>query len=157
MKKAPLEANEVEEMRQLLLAQAERAANGQTHESREDQQKFNNRLVRLRVRSDDTYREEFLSKQRARAKRIKLQVIIAYGGMCACCGESNEIFLALDHVANDGGQHRKEISKSTLWRWARSNGYPKTLQLLCMNCNWAKYNNDGVCPHQQTVLQLVTV
>jgi hypothetical protein len=81
----------------------------------------------------------------------KIEVINAYGGHCVCCGESRIEFLSLDHIFNDGAQHRKEISKNTgqtFYRWLRKNGFPKgRLQVLCHNCNSAK-GYYGYCPHQ---------
>jgi hypothetical protein len=68
---------------------------------------------------------------------------------CSCCGETILEFLGLDHVNNDGAAHRKEIGYHALamYRWARDNGYPPTLQVLCHNCNLAK-GFYGRCPHQ---------
>jgi hypothetical protein len=54
-------------------------------------------------------------------------------------------FLALDHIRNDGKSHREEI-KTNMMDWAIRNGFPKTLQLLCHNCNNAKAFY-GRCPH----------
>lgn len=85
----------------------------------------------------------------AMRKRNKEQAYEAYGNQCACCGESEVLFLTLDHVDNDGGEHRKQIrSTDRLYVWARKNGYPPNLQLLCWNCNLGKYRNGGACPHQ---------
>jgi len=77
----------------------------------------------------------------------------AYGGKCCCCGESTPEFLHLDHVADDGAEHRRELSNSkggsihTL-RWARNNNWPDRLQLLCHNCGMAKAFY-GACPHNR--------
>lgn len=49
------------------------------------------------------------SKQ-ARRRRLRAEVIAAYGGRCACCGEATPEFLSIDHVNNDGAQHRREIN-----------------------------------------------
>jgi hypothetical protein len=74
---------------------------------------------------------------RKRNSELRERVVGAYGGKCACCGESNPMFLTLDHVNNDGGKMRREVhtSSSNFYLWAIRNGYPKTLQCLCMNCN----------------------
>jgi hypothetical protein len=75
----------------------------------------------------------------------------AYGGyVCACCGETERMFLTLDHVNNDGNVHRKHHGLgASLYKWLEKNGYPKGLiQVLCMNCNIGKWRNKGVCPHQ---------
>jgi len=57
-------------------------------------------------------------------------------------------FLTLDHINGDGSQHRKTIPASYFYRWVIKNDYPKTLQILCWNCNWAK-GFYKICPHQE--------
>lgn len=80
----------------------------------------------------------------------------AYGGACKCCGENVREFLAIDHVNNDGKEHRKIVgfNAASLYIWAKKHGFPSTLQILCHNCNNAKAFY-GVCPHQTQPLLLV--
>lgn len=85
--------------------------------------------------------------------RLRTQVIQAYGGKCACCGEVNEIFLAIDHINNDGAAERKRLygrqagsSSTRFYRLLRRQQYPNGYQVLCWNCNWAKHR--GGCPHK---------
>ena len=103
------------------------------------------------------YSPERLLKYRAYNKecrdKLRSEVLQAYGGRCACCGEAEEKFLTIDHKDNNGASHRKEIfgrSKGTgtmMYRWLRDNGYPDAFQVLCWNCNCAK-GHYGVCPHE---------
>jgi len=65
------------------------------------------------------------------------ECVEAYGGICVNCGEDELLFLHLDHVNGDGAEHRKIIGRK-LGVWARQNGFPDILQLLCANCNLAK-------------------
>jgi predicted amidophosphoribosyltransferase len=55
----------------------------------------------------------------------------------------------LDHVNNDGAEHRKRISKTGIafYRWLVKCQFPKNppLQVLCYNCNASKQRNGGVC------------
>jgi hypothetical protein len=91
---------------------------------------------------------------RARSRQIKLEVITAYGGKCACCGEAQLEFLTIDHVLNDGADHRRKLkaqgygSGSGFYAWLKKKGLPQDgrFQVLCMNCNWAKAIY-GECPH----------
>ena len=96
-------------------------------------------------------RDRVRAYQRARRVALRAEVLAAYGGRCTCCGEAENHFLALDHVAGDGAAHRREIAKSvdggSLYRWAKLNGYPPSLQIHCHNCNLAK-GFYGQCPHQ---------
>jgi hypothetical protein len=94
---------------------------------------------------------------RAYRQRTKRKVFDHYGAVCACCGESNEIFLTLDHVNNDGAAHRRSInaprnpnSTDKVWRWLVITEFAEgdKFQILCYNCNCGKRDNGGVCPHQ---------
>jgi|ERR1039458_4748441 hypothetical protein len=81
--------------------------------------------------------------------KIKKEVVAAYGGRCACCGESELSFLTIDHVHNNGAELRRngEPFGEKLRLKLRKQGYPTDYQILCMNCNWAK-GMYGECPHQ---------
>lgn len=87
-------------------------------------------------------------------RKLKADVIDAYGGKCACCGEGNPAFMTIDHIFNDGSQHRKSVNSKRIYGWLKKNGYPKDrYQLLCFNCNFAKRFNGGVCPHKVHALK----
>lgn len=85
-------------------------------------------------------------------QRLKIRVFNAYGGFkCSCCGETGESFLAIDHINNDGAEHRKKLSQGTgsrFYQWLSSNNFPDGFQVLCFNCNHSKSINRGVCEHQ---------
>lgn len=88
----------------------------------------------------------------ARRRKVKEGVFTHYGGKCTCCGESQMQFLSLDHVNNDGAQHRRSLGTMvsggvSFYYWVRKNGYPSYLQILCFNCNHAKALF-GQCPHK---------
>lgn len=96
--------------------------------------------------------------ERARAIQIRhginlrAQTLAAYGGACACCGETTPEFLCVDHTNNDGAAHRRSIGSSSVYAWLRRRGYPKDgFQLLCYNCNCAKANYQ-TCPHRADLL-----
>lgn len=82
-----------------------------------------------------------------RHERRRQAALDAYGRECACCGESTEVFLCIDHVNDDGNAHRREIGVggSSLYRWLEQQDYPEGFQVLCCNCNYAK--SVGGCPH----------
>lgn len=95
-------------------------------------------------------REARMATMRAKYAVHKELVFNHYGAKCACCGESEPLFLAIDHVENDGHLHRKKNGKSThnnIYGWLVRNGFPLGFQTLCMNCNHGKHRNGGVCPH----------
>ena len=91
-----------------------------------------------------------------RRRRLREEVIQAYGGVCACCGEDSLPFLTIDHILNNGRQHRKAFtgysyptSGAPFYAALKKAGWPKDqgLQVLCWNCNVARYQY-GTCPHQ---------
>lgn len=85
--------------------------------------------------------------KRDRAK-LKLDALKAFGYKCQCCNESHPYFLTLDHVKNDGAQHRENYNEQQIYREARREGWPpEKYQLLCMNCNFAK-GHFNECPHR---------
>ena len=77
---------------------------------------------------------------RCQAKR-KRDVLSHYSKgelKCAICGEIRIDCLSLDHINNDGQEHRKSIGRVNFYRFIRQQGYPKGYQVLCMNCQWVK-------------------
>jgi hypothetical protein len=118
---------------------------------------------------DAAWREKNPDRQSAYMKKynlkLKRQVMDAYGGHCACCGEIELVFLTIDHVEDNGAEHRREIAaaKGNSWgqagsptyRWLRDNGFPAGFQVLCANCNCGKQWNGGICPHQVTAEALL--
>lgn len=93
--------------------------------------------------------EQRKAYHRAYSQRIREEAISKYSyGMncCACCGEYEMDFLAIDHINGGGNKHRKTF-KGSLVAWLKRNGYPKGFQVLCHNCNMAK-SLYGRCPHK---------
>ena len=89
-------------------------------------------------------------------KRLQLRQLIFnhYGNMCACCGETESLFLSIDHVNNDGASERrskkdgKRLTGINFYIQIVKENFPDRYQILCMNCNFGKYRNGGVCPHE---------
>jgi hypothetical protein len=91
----------------------------------------------------------------ARFREDRYQALLHYGHgdmYCRCCGERQIEFLALDHINNDGGAHRRAIGKSggsAFYAWLRTTGYTyASLLVACHNCNLARAWY-GQCPHQK--------
>jgi len=111
--------------------------------------KCRDRHAEYRRRYPDKVRR---SRQETQQK-VKRQVIGHYGSACECCGERNLHFLTLDHVNNDGGEHRRLVKEETgaasIYRWIRNRDFDHDFELrvLCYNCNLGR-RVTGVCPHQ---------
>lgn len=90
----------------------------------------------------------------------KQKVVDHYGGRCACCEEKGLVFLNIDHIDENGAEHRRQIAPhfknrvpggDHFYRWLEKNNFPDGFQTLCYNCNIGKHWNNGVCPHQTGV------
>jgi len=128
--------------------------NAEKIKERERKKYFSNKeTIRKRRRELSTIELKARNAERERLRYVAYRGIIikAYGGKCACCGESESMFLEIDHINNDGNNHRKKIGASAkaLTYWLINNNFPDGFQILCSNCNQGKKRNNGVCPHQQ--------
>ena len=96
-------------------------------------------------------RDKCITANRQWHRNLITQVIEHYGGKCVCCGESELLFLTLDHIDGQGAKHRKQFggrySARKVYQWVIAQNYPQTLQVLCFNCNCGKARNNNVCPH----------
>ena len=111
-----------------------------------------------RLRQDPEWVDAERKRGREYWSALRHEAMMAYGGYrCACCGETEPMFLSLDHVHNDGADHRREMgyedgngkgASSAILSWLKKNDYPPGFQVLCMNCNHGKARNNGVCPHK---------
>jgi hypothetical protein len=93
-------------------------------------------------------------RESVKRKNIKdrADAISYYGGKCAICGEDLFIFLTIDHINNNGAEHRKKVGHK-LATWLRQNNYPEGFQVLCMNCNHAKWRVGGEEELRKTINQ----
>lgn len=94
---------------------------------------------------------KILFDRRGRRFVSKQEMVDAYGGKCACCGENELAFLSLDHIGG-GGKHRLSCGRKNhvqeIRRQLKAAGWPKDkYRLLCMNCNFAT-SRGRTCPHQ---------
>jgi len=101
------------------------------------------------------YSENFNRKEAIKRQELKREVIGIYSDntfICACCGEDIMSILTIDHIDNNGAEHRRELEEQgiDIYKWLKTNNYPRdNYQVLCYNCNIGKYRNNGVCPHTQ--------
>jgi hypothetical protein len=105
--------------------------------------------------SKKKYYAENLEATKERQRRYYLttrsEAFNQYGRNCASCSETNEGFLTLDHIHDDGAEYRRTFG-SNLYLWAAKNGYPPILQTLCYNCQWIKElrrRSNGAFAHQE--------
>lgn len=108
--------------------------------------------------------------QKRSYRKARFEVLQHYSGKeipeCSCCQETQFEFLQIDHINNDGAEHRREIGmtqsdtnqmkkegrKSSIGGngfvyWLKKNGHPEGFQVLCANCHAGK-TSLGTCPHK---------
>lgn len=88
---------------------------------------------------------------------LKIEVMKHYGdGKCQCCSEKIIHFLSIDHINENGAEHRREIGNRTgisFYQWLKTNNFPSGYQTMCHNCNTGKHINKGICPHKKIIHQ----
>jgi len=97
---------------------------------------------------DSKVKEKSVLKNRLRRHKLRAEAIRRYGGKCVCCGETEPLFLCIDHTNGGGNKHRKIMKDKSIGDWLKRNNYPKGFQVLCHNCNMAK-GIYGKCPHNK--------
>jgi hypothetical protein len=110
----------------------------------------------------DACRQREKAGHKKRHSKLKNEVFAAYGGYhCNCpgCGETRPNFLHIDHVDNNGAEHRRQMGDPTganFYSWLKQHGFPLGFQVLCANCNWAK-GRYGKCPHVDEVEKIAKI
>lgn len=111
----------------------------------------NNHVCAGCKREKDLLRKKTIGITRNREKardyndRLKKRVFGHYGMTCQLCGFSNMDALTIDHVNNDGAQHRRQLTGSRhgggmmTYRWLVKNDFPEGFRTLCQNCNTIEY------------------
>lgn len=95
-----------------------------------------------------TCKDRLRQSMRSRVQALQRVIYDHYGRACACCGYDDARFLTIDHVNNDGAEWRAK-SYGQYAEYVRiAATFPDDIQILCMNCNFAKARFGGVCPHE---------
>lgn len=105
----------------------------------------------IRMEKGSEFRTRQLRNMKKYHRGLKLRVFEAYGGCrCVKCGRADLDALTLDHIHNNGKEHRKRLfggdgqySSSSMYRNLRDLGFPPGFQVLCSGCNLAKHVNGG--------------
>ena len=97
-------------------------------------------------------KEERLATTRKCVQEKKDKLYNLLGGYtCRCCGETEPMFLTIDHVNGGGANHRKSLSSNSIYfgNLLKDPEVASKYQVLCSNCNSGRYRNGGICPHRR--------
>ena len=89
-------------------------------------------------------------------RKLKLELIAAYGGKCQCPGGCDIVepdWLSVDHKKGGGVQHRRQLKLigRDFYRWLKDRGFPKKdFRIMCYNCNLSR-GHLGLCPHERGI------
>jgi len=87
-------------------------------------------------------------RRREKHRHTRMEVLLSYGGECACCGENRYEFLGIDHIDGNGAQHRRDEKLRggyAFYHWLIKNNLPEGFRVLCHNCNFSR-GHLGYCP-----------
>lgn len=95
----------------------------------------------------EVHKEKLIQQRKVLNRKLKLEILQAYGNKCLCCNEKNIEFLTIDHINGNGSKHRKEVGSGTaFYHWLKKNNFPEGYRVLCFNCN-CSLGFFGYCPH----------
>ena len=87
------------------------------------------------------YYERNKEKIKTQSRRLyffwRNECITKYGGKCKECGITEYVVLDIDHIDNNGAEHRKTF-KNSIYKHLADLGYPEGYQVLCANCHRRK-------------------
>lgn len=97
-----------------------------------------------------TPEERAALNKRGREKKaaVRLRLLQTYGLKCACCGETDAVFLTVHHKNGGGNAHRRLKSNEVVWREMAEEADPSKYEVLCFNCHHAVHTKEG-CPHRK--------
>jgi len=100
------------------------------------------------------YMQEYNKKIHTKRKILVMTHYSKGAPKCSCCGETILDFLTIDHINQNGTQHRKKHKiTGHIYKWLIDKHLPKGFDVLCFNCNLSRsfpYNN-GICPHKKVI------
>ena len=82
-----------------------------------------------------------MAENRVILKNAVINILTNGEGTCRMCGQGDQDVLCVDHINDNGADHRRtdpRTNNGRIWRWLMQNDYPTGFQILCFNCNTKK-------------------
>jgi hypothetical protein len=125
----------LEQKKQYYRDNAEHLLTKKTEYWHTNKSKISERVAKWREQN----KHALVSKSKQYRKSIIEAALLALGGVCQICGESEKEFLTIDHINDDGNKERHMGSLG--WKRKILDGtFDKSrYQVLCHNCNVGRY------------------
>ena len=104
-------------------------------------QRYRQRRSYYKRMSTEEGREKEREKNRKAKGVRKAKIFDTLGRRCVCCGETDAMYLEVDHVYNDRNKSTQKGSATNNYSEILRN--QERFQVLCGNCNRAKHYNGG--------------
>ena len=114
-----------------------------TKEERKESVRSSSKKARTKRMSTEGGIEKWRIKEKAYNKKRRQQKLNFFVKRCVCCGETDERYLEIDHVHNDGYKETTKNGSRTSASLKQIKEDTSRFQILCSNCNRAKHQNDG--------------
>lgn len=88
------------------------------------------------------------------SSKQRLHALAILGPVCLCCSETFIDYLQIDHVDNDGAEHRRTMRSSgaqSIYRYVIANPTTDRLQVLCANCHMFKTRYKKLCKDRHNI------
>jgi len=101
--------------------------------------------------------ENGYSKKRSDKNKTIFKVVVNHfsneTNKCACCGESNILFLTISHKNNDGYLHKKELGGGSYYQKLFHSNFKTDREIIieCYNCNMSRTRTGGECAHKSYI------
>lgn len=103
---------------------------------------WNCNLKKMLLKNIEKHKNKRVVKEHRHMQRMKYEIFNKYSDeeiKCKCCGITDIDVLTIDHVNNNGIEHRSiGIVGNMLYKWLKKNGFPSGYQVLCLNDNIKK-------------------
>ena len=137
-----MSSNSKEYNRDYYLKHREERKEGHNRVSREYSREHKEEISKKRRKPEGWKKDSayYRKYHREYSQKARIGVLAHYGGgklACLECGENRLPCLTIDHIDNNGTEHRKQIGGNIVF-WLRKRNYPEGYQTLCRNCNWIK-------------------
>lgn len=91
----------------------------------------------------DRHSQRYCEYTRKYIQKLRSELILAYGGACVRCGNTDTRVLQIDHVNGGGVREKGSMCLTKYLKLVLASVGTGKYQLLCANCNWIKRHENN--------------